>query len=136
MKEIKVDALVENTNTVIEFVENFLDCIGCSMKTKMQIDIAIDEIFSNIARYAYPNGIGKATIRMETTDSQQAVSITFIDSGIPYNPLEKKDPDITLSTEERKIGGLGIYMVKKNMDEMTYHYLDGKNILALKKKLP
>lgn len=135
MKEITVDAIVENIDVVIEFADKFLDDFGCPIKIKMQIDITIDEIFSNIARYAYQNIIGTATVRMEMIDNPKAVCITFIDSGIPYNPLEKEDPDITLSAEDRKIGGLGIYMVKKNMDEMTYNYSEGKNILFLKKKL-
>lgn len=133
MKEITVDAIIENIDTVTAFVNDFLDSCGCPMKTKMQMDIAIDEIFSNISFYAYQDGIGTATVRAERQDDPQAVCITFIDGGIPYNPLAKEDPDVTLSAEERKIGGLGIYIVKKNMDEMLYEYSDGKNRLSIKK---
>lgn len=135
MKEITVDAIIENIDMVTEFVDDFLDRNGCPVKAKIQMDIAVDEIFSNISFYAYKDGVGAATVRVEMQDAPKAVCMTFIDGGIPYNPLEKEDPDITLSAEERKIGGLGIYIVKKNMDEMRYEYRDGKNHLSLKKYL-
>ena len=135
MKEITVDAIIENIDMVTEFVDDFLDSNDCPMKTKVQMDIAIDEIFSNISFYAYKDGVGKATVRVDIQDDPRGVCMTFIDSGIPYNPLDKEDPDVTLSAEERKIGGLGIYIVKKNMDEMRYEYSDGKNQLSLKKYL-
>ena len=105
------------------------------MKMQMQIDIAIDELLSNIARYAYAPKTGDVTVRLESLDDPISVTITFIDNGIPYNPLEKNDPDTTLSLEERPIGGLGIYMVKKTMDDMTYEHKDGQNILSIKKNL-
>lgn len=133
MKEITLDATVENIGVVTDFVDEFLDENDCSMKAKMQVDIAIDELFSNIAYYAYTDKIGKATVRVEIHDSPKAVCITFIDSGVPYNPLEKLDPDVTLSAEDRKIGGLGIFMVKKNMDDMQYNYCDGQNRLQITK---
>jgi len=101
----------------------------------MQLDIAMDELFSNIAHYAYPNGEGDATVLAEFDEAQRIFSLTFIDSGVPYNPTEKEDPDITLSAEERSIGGLGIMMVRKTMDEMTYDYRDGKNYLTICKKI-
>ena len=105
------------------------------MKAQMQIDIAIDELFGNIARYAYNPEVGPATVRVEVLNDPLAVEITLIDGGIPYDPLKKEDPDITLSAEQREIGGLGIFMVKKSMDSITYEYKDGKNILAIKKNL-
>lgn len=137
MNEITVKALVDNLGTVTNFVDDFLDSCDCPMKVQMQIDIAIDEIFSNICHYAYGDSVGEATIRVEFEDAsaRKAVALTFIDEGVPYNPLEKEDPDTTLSAEDRKIGGLGIYMVKKNMDEMEYEYSEGKNILSMKKYL-
>jgi anti-sigma regulatory factor (Ser/Thr protein kinase) len=101
----------------------------------MQIDIAIDELFGNIAHYAYNPEIGKATVRVEVAKDPLAVVITFIDNGVPYDPLAKADPDTTLSAEERESGGLGIYIVKKSMDDITYEYKDGQNILAIKKNL-
>ena len=104
------------------------------MKTKMQVHIAIDELFGNIAYYAYNPEIGIVTVRVEVTDNPLAVVITFIDNGIPYDPLAKVDPDVTLSLEERDVGGLGIYLVKKTMDDILYEYKDGQNILRIKKK--
>ena len=83
----------------------------------------------------YPSGTGDAVISLRRTEDPRAVEITFTDSGIPYDPLAKADPDVTLSAEERQIGGLGIYMVKKSMDEMKYRYEDGKNILTIRKNL-
>ena len=108
MKEITVDAIIENIDMVTEFVDDILDQNDCPVKAKIQMDIAVDEIFSNISFYAYKDGVGTATVRVEMQDDPRAVCMTFIDGGIPYNPLEKEDPDITLSAEERKIGGLGI----------------------------
>lgn len=135
MKELTIAATVENIETVTEFVNVQLAALGCSMKAQMQIDIAIDELFGNIAHYAYNPDVGSATVQVEVVEEPLAVVITFIDGGVPYDPLKAADPDITLSAEERQLGGLGIYMVKKSMDEITYEYKDGKNILSIKKKL-
>ena len=128
-------ATLENIDAVTDFVNEQLELLDCPMKAQMQINIAIDEIFSNIARYAYAPGSGDATVRVETVSDPPAVMITFIDAGTPYNPLTKEDPDTTLSAEEREIGGLGIYMVKKSMDAMEYAFEDGCNKLSIKKIL-
>jgi anti-sigma regulatory factor (Ser/Thr protein kinase) len=133
MKELTIAATVENIEVVTDFVNQQLELLECPMKAQMQIDIAIDELFSNIAHYSYNPEIGQATVRVEVMENPLAVSITFIDNGVPYDPLSKEDPDLTLSAEERQIGGLGIYMVKKSMDEITYEYKDGQNILSIKK---
>ena len=135
MKELTVEAKIENIEAVTDFVNEQLEALDCPMKAQMQIDIAIDELFGNVAHYAYNPEIGKATVRVEVIEDPLAVTITFIDNGVPYDPLAKADPDTTLSAEEREIGGLGIYMVKKSMDEITYEYKDGQNILAIKKNL-
>lgn len=135
MKELTIAATVENIETVTDFVNEQLEALDCPIKAQMQIDIAIDELFGNIAHYAYNPEIGKATVRVEVIEDPLAVTITFIDNGVPYDPLAKADPDTTLSAEERDIGGLGIYMVKKSMDDITYEYKDGQNILKIKKKL-
>lgn len=135
MKELTIAATVENIGTVTDFVDEQLEALDCPMRAQMQIDIAIDELFGNIAHYAYNPDVGNATVRVEVTEEPLAVIITFIDGGVPYDPLKAADPDITLSAEERQMGGLGIYMVKKSMDEITYEYKDGKNILSIKKKL-
>ena len=135
MKELTIAATVENIAAVTDFVNEQLEELDCPMKVQMQIDIAIDELFGNIAQYAYGPEVGSATIRVEAAEEPLAVVITFIDGGVPYDPLKAASPDITLSAEERQMGGLGIYMVKKTMDEITYEYKDGKNILSIKKKL-
>lgn len=132
-REITVAAAIENQPVVTAFLEEALEEMGCSPRSQMQLAIALDELFSNIAYYAYPGETGEVTVRIEAEGD--AAVLTFIDAGIPYNPLSKEDPDITLSAQERQIGGLGIYMVKKSMDAMAYAYRDGKNILTIKKKL-
>ena len=135
MKEITIAATVENIDVVTDFVNEQLESCDCPIKAQMQIDIAIDELFSNIAHYAYNPETGDATVRVEVVEDPMAVVITFIDKGIPYDPLKKADPNTALSAEEREIGGLGIFMVKKSMDDITYEYKDGQNILKIKKKL-
>lgn len=130
---LTVDATTENLETVNEFIDGFLEKNGCSPKAQMQIDLCVEEIYVNIANYAYGEGTGKAEISIENNNGE--VTIVFKDSGVEYNPLEKPDPDITLPAEEREIGGLGIFLTKKNMDSVTYEYSDNKNILTMKKKI-
>ena len=119
----------------IIYVDERLEALDCPPKAQMQIDVAIDELFGNIAHYAYEHGTGPATVRVDVEQQPLAVRITFIDHGKPYDPLAKEDPDVTLSAEERQIGGLGIFMVKKTMDDVKYEYRDGQNILTDKKRL-
>ena len=135
MKELTIAATVENIDAVTDFVNEQLEAFDCPMKAQMQIDIAIDELFGNIAHYAYNPDIGEATVKVEVIEDPMSVVITFIDNGVPYDPLKKADPDTSLSAEEREIGGLGIFMVKKTMDEVSYEYKDGQNILKIKKNL-
>ena len=135
MKELTIAATVENIETVTDFVNEQLEALDCPIKAQMQIDIAIDELFGNIAHYAYNPEVGNATVRVEVTQEPLAVVITFIDKGVPFDPLTNADPDTTLSAEERAVGGLGIFMVKKSMDEVVYEYKDGQNILKIKKRL-
>ena len=133
MEKITVEAMLENLQTVINFATEKLEERDCSMKVVMQTELVVEEIFVNIANYAYHPEIGPATFCMEFEENPNAVLMTFIDGGKPYNPLEQKDPDTTLAAEERDIGGLGIFLVKKNVDEIFYEYTDGKNILHMKK---
>ena len=133
MQELTVEAVKENIPTVTDFVNAQLEEHSCPMKICMQIDIAIDEIMSNIARYAYDGKTGKAAVRVEIKEQPLSVVITFIDSGVPYDPLKAEEPDTTLSADERQFGGLGIYMVKKSMDGVEYEYKDGQNILIITK---
>ncbi|MBP5662371.1 MAG: ATP-binding protein [Clostridia bacterium] len=131
--ELEVDASVDNMQTVLDFVDSFLASVACPVKPQMQIDLAVEEIFVNIARYAYAPNQGKATVKV--SGDPATVTITFMDRGIPYDPLKKQDPDVTLSAEAREIGGLGIFMTKKIMDDVSYEYKNGQNILTLKKKI-
>lgn len=135
MRELTIDASVDNIEAVTEFVNQQLEALDCPMKAQMQIDIAIDELFGNIAHYAYNPKVGAATVRVEVQEDPFAVVVTFIDNGVPYDPLKRDDPNTTLSAEEREIGGLGIYMVKKSMDDVLYEYKDGQNILTIKKNI-
>ena len=133
--ELTVDATPGNLGAVTEFIDGVLQEAGCPMKTQMQIDLAVEEIFVNIAHYAYEQETGKATVLITLGQDPRAAHITFLDSGKPYDPLGKKDPDITASAEERKIGGLGVFLVKKTMDNVQYVYRDGRNILSFQKNL-
>ena len=134
MKEITVEAKDENLQQVMGFIEEVLEAEDCSMKTSMQIQLAVEELFINIAHYAYVDKTGEVTISISISDDR-AAEITFTDSGIPYDPLQKEDPDITKPSEERPIGGLGIFMVKKSMDRMYYRYENSHNILTIVKKI-
>ena len=133
MKQLKVTANISELDQVLSFADTILEGMECPMKVQMQIDIAIEEIFVNIAHYAYPDGEGEAVIEVETDENANSVKITFIDQGTPYDPLQNKAPDITLSADDRPIGGLGIFMVKKSMDEVSYEYKDGTNQLTIRK---
>ncbi len=150
--KLKIVATVENLGQVLLAVDKQLIEAKCPLKTKMQIDIAVEELFVNIAHYAYFPEVGYADILVETTDvcpipeedregmSEEDlkgswVKVTLSDSGKPFDPLKKEDPDVTLSAKERQIGGLGIFMVKKSMDHMYYEYKDGKNNISICKKL-
>jgi anti-sigma regulatory factor (Ser/Thr protein kinase) len=135
MKELDIEAVVDNLPDVLAFVDEQLENTDCSMKIQMQIDMAVEEIFVNIAQYAYDPETGPATLRVEVKPDGSAVIITFIDHGVPYDPLAKTDPDITLSAEEREVGGLGIFLVKKSMDDIKYEYIGGRNILTIIKEL-
>lgn len=135
MKELTIAATVENIAVVTAFVDEQLEALDCPIKAQMQIDIAIDELFGNIAHYAYNPDVGEAIVRVEVLEEPLSVMITFIDGGVPYDPLAAADPDTTLSAEERATGGLGVFMVKKSMDEITYRYEGGKNILSIRKKI-
>lgn len=136
LNELNLIAQVENLTEVINFIDENLNQHNCPIKIQMIIDIAVEEVFVNIANYGYPNSFGKVKIIFEyVLGSPSYIKITFIDSGIPYNPFEKLDPDISLSVEDREIGGLGIYMIKKSMDNIQYQYREKNNVLILTKYL-
>lgn len=133
MKELTVEAIVEQIETVTEFVNAELEKLDCPMKARIQLDIAIDEIVSNIAYYAYGEKTGTVTVRIEALQEENGVQLMFLDSGVPYDPLTRQDPDISAEIEDRKEGGLGIFLVRKTMDDMKYEYKDGQNCLTIRK---
>ncbi len=133
--ELDIDAADENLDEVQAFVDERLENTGCSVKAQMQIAVVVEEVFINIAHYAYAPDTGRAKMRAEVSEEPRCLTITFADRGIPYNPLAKPDPDLSLPASEREIGGLGILMTKKFMDDVAYEYRDGQNILTLKKNL-
>ena len=136
MAERIFPASLDQLEQVQTFVAEQLENCSCSSKVKFQLDVAGEEIFVNIAHYAFrPEQMGEATVRCCVGGSSLQVTIQFLDSGKPFNPLAKEDADITLSAEDREIGGLGILMVKKSMDAVDYTYEDGKNILTIKKSI-
>ena len=134
-KTLTIDAKVDKLHEVLGFIDAFLEEQDCSPKAQMQIDISAEELFVNIASYAYPDGDGQAEIRIRAFGEPKQVEITFLDSGIPYDPTKNEDPDITLVAEEREIGGLGVFMVKKYMDEVRYAYEEGHNVLTITKTI-
>jgi anti-sigma regulatory factor (Ser/Thr protein kinase) len=131
IRKLDLEAVVDNLPQVLEFVDTCLESADCPLPAQIQIDIAVEEIFVNIAKYAYDSGDGNVVVGAEVKNGKATIS--FSDSGIPYDPLAKEDPDVTLSAEERKIGGLGVFLVKNTMDDITYEYKDGQNILTLRK---
>ena len=132
--ELTVQADTGRLKEVQAFVEERLEAVGMPMKAQMQIGVAVEEIFVNIAYYAYGPGKGDVTVQVEAVRDPVSVTITMIDSGVPYDPLAKEDPDVALSAQERAIGGLGIFMTKKLMDEITYARRDGQNVLTMTKR--
>ena len=133
MKVLKVPATDDKLYEVQDFVNAELEANDSPMATQMIIEVSLEELFVNISHYAYPEGNGWAEVHVCVEDG--VMELTLIDGGIPFDPLAKPDPDVTLLAEERQIGGLGIYMVKKKMDAMEYQRKDDKNILTIRKKL-
>lgn len=131
-KEITVDSKIENVALLTSFVESALEPYKPSMKAQMQINVAIDELFSNIVHYSKSENM---TLVLEVNEDFLTASLTFIDRGFAYDPLAKDDPDVTLSAEKREVGGLGIFLVKKTMDDVEYHREGDKNILKVVKKM-
>ena len=135
MKEMKIEAKLDNLSSVLAFVDEELEAADVSPKSQMQIDVAVEEMFVNVASYAYQPGSGDVVVQVGLDKSRDMIVIRLIDHGKPFNPLKKKDPDISLPADLRKIGGLGIYMVKKSMDDMQYEYKDQENVITLYKRV-
>jgi len=131
MKQITVPAQIECANDVFVFIKEEMSSAGMDAKTQNSVRIAVEEIFVNIASYAYPAEVGDVTVSI-TTAADKCI-VKFEDSGTPYDPLDESDPDTELSLDERDIGGLGIFMTKELMDNVEYRYEDGQNILIISK---
>ena len=135
MKEFRTTSVVTNIDEVTDFVNQELDQHECSAKSRIQIDVAIDEIFSNISNYAYHGEEGAVVVQTDFDTNTNMISICFIDDGIPFNPLTHKEPDVTLSAAQREIGGLGIFVVIRTMDKVNYENQNGKNVFTIWKKM-
>jgi anti-sigma regulatory factor (Ser/Thr protein kinase) len=135
VKEWTFEAKINRIPWLTEQVDALLEGLDCPIKAQMQIDVAIDELLANIASYAYETGEGQVTVRFDFQPDDRTVALTFIDKGIPYDPLAKPDPDVALEVEKRSVGGLGIFLVKKTMDDMIYARRDGHNVLTICKRI-
>lgn len=135
MNYLTVPARTEALEDVQAFLEEQLESWDCSPSLQMQLALVTEEIFVNIAHYAYPDGSGDAVIGVQVSGQPPVLTLRFADRGIPFDPLAQPEADITLSAQERPIGGLGIFLTRKIMDEAVYTYADGQNILTLRKKL-
>ena len=132
-EELTVEATLDNLANVMDFCVAPLEDMDAPTKIQFSLNLVVEEIFVNVANYAYKPQTGSLAIVRTVENSPLAIVLRFIDSGVPYNPLEKPDPDVTQSLEERQIGGLGIFLVKKNVDDIAYEYTNGQNILTVRK---
>ncbi len=135
MKKLTVYAETDKLYLVQSFIENELVSLGGKNKLNMQISLAVEEVFVNIANYAYDSYVGKVEIIFKFSQTTKMIEIQFVDEGIEFNPLDKKSADITLSAQEREVGGLGIFIANRIMDEISYVREGNKNILVMKKQL-
>lgn len=134
-KEISIVAIMQNSDLVVDFITDILDSIDCKVLIKNQILITVEELYANVAKYAYAGRIGMVTIRCALIPERQLMIIQFADAGKPFNPLLHDEPDIKAGLRERKVGGLGIFIAKKSVDKIMYHHKEGKNIVTLVKKI-
>ena len=134
-KTITMDAVLANLDQALAFVDENLEQMDCPMKQQMQVDLAVEEAFVNVASYAYGEGTGPVTLSVSEEKETGRLVIRLSDSGIPFDPTARKEPDLSLPAEERQIGGLGIFMVKKSMDELRYAYENGQNVLTMYKNI-
>ena len=128
-------ARIEALSDVLGFVDTTLEGYECPMKIQTAVCVAIEEVFVNVAHYAYGDGEGDMTLGISFDGQSREITFRMSDKGVPFDPLKKPDPDITLSAEEREIGGLGIFITKKTMDSVAYAYENGENVLTMIKKI-
>ena len=139
MQSAKIPASMEYLHKIMSLTENLLKESGCGEDERRLIEISVEEIFTNIASYAYKEGEGMVWLEWDVRDmdkGQKEVEIRFQDEGVPYDPFARRDPDLTLPIEERPVGGLGVYMVKQFMDDASHCYEEGRNITVIRKKFP
>lgn len=134
-RRIEVQSDVDELDRVIGFVDGALEGTGASRKAVLQLELAVEEVFVNIARYAYHPEDGKVWVSCDVDEDTMSVAITFMDMGPEFDPLAAPDPDVTLPAEERGIGGLGIFLVKTNVDGISYRRRNGYNVLTIEKSL-
>jgi anti-sigma regulatory factor (Ser/Thr protein kinase) len=132
--ELRLPATIDDLDAVMDWVAEKLEQKNCSRKMQNQVAVVIEELFVNICNYAYGDAVGQVAIRLALRD--QTFFMQFEDSGIPFNPLEHEDPDVTVGLDDRQIGGLGIYLTKKWMDTVDYKRTEGKNIFTISKVIP
>lgn len=133
--ELEIDADINKLPEVNAFIGRFLTAAGCSIKKEMEVELAVEEVFANIASYAYKGKEGKAYFKVMLSEDPSVISICIVDDGIPYDPLARENPDITLPADKREVGGLGVFLTKQVVDEIEYERKDGQNILTMKKIL-
>ena len=135
MKSLTVPARIDQLDAVLDFIGPELEAHNCPPKAIARLAIAAEEIFVNIARYAYAPREGEATIEISVVGEPPVAVLRFLDRGIAYNPLDKPDPDVTLSAENREVGGLGVFMAKNIVDSIHYAHEEDRNVLTLTKAL-
>ena len=131
--KLVTQAKVEQLHEVQGFLDSFLESLDCPPKAQMQLDLVIEELFVNIASYAYPDKDGTVEIELSASEDPKAVAITLRDSGVPYDPTKREDPDLSIPPEDRDVGGLGVFLVRQYTDSITYRYEDGQNVLTVRK---
>lgn len=132
--KIIVKSNTENLSKILSVIEEELDNYSVNIKSKFQLELVIEEIFTNICKFSYETE-GDVEINYSLSQDSLEMKITFIDDGIEFNPLKKEDPDLTTSVDEREIGGLGLTLVKNNVDSIDYSYENNRNILTITKLL-
>lgn len=132
-KQLTVAAAMDNLEKVTAFLDEMLEMLEASPRVQLQLELALEEAFVNVVHYAYPEGTGEVMLLLRAEEEERVLWLSLSDSGVPFNPLEEEAPDVSLSARERSIGGLGIFLVRKNTDEVSYEYCGGRNILTMKK---
>ena len=134
IRKIEVPAIVSELDAVQTFTKKILQEARFSEKSIKQVAVAVEEVFVNIAHYAYTPGTGEAAVQIEINKKPEQAVITFTDRGKPFNPMAKAEPDVSLPAKDRGVGGLGIFMARRLMDDMSYEYKEGRNVLRMVKE--